>query len=558
MAYAFDRVMSAVQKKDENNNIFDPQAAQRGATPKAPGSPVQRSSTAAELPASGGGAAAGGGAVGNKNSLPFTGGTKKSAFAKNYGKASAPVDVKALGQDISKAGEGLKGEEQAYLNNAGNSYQFGDDDKAYIDWMTDPTRAGDRHKLTVPGLGNEGLPPPPDGSPESEFSAPVVKPDFGGSPEDAAYWASVLNGTVGDVRDIDTNTNTTFGNADLLSTDAGVKELFRRGGGAEYNAGDAAFDTALLRGDKNFQTEREGLGRSYEGLKKQERDIMTGSRDKAREAAGGSLRGFQDQVREYFGGRQKGLESNVRGKEGAFDSGIRDAEKNSAQEARARAQIERRSLERDEDNARLKEYIDDGDPSAYYNQKLTADDTDWHDFVDDKDAYAFNNIATALGLKDQFSKGDRAGQDRDSGRSQAYDFDKEGYRGAVLGKAGHKAHQKHVSHTNHVAKVEAEAAAEAARQAAANQPGAPKDVTVDREHIGNPWLDKKAGDIVDKYTKPTETQNPFTPIIQGKPPSEEDAEAIGGPTGTFGPGGEVLNPVTPNPSNLDPRKRKWL
>lgn len=419
MAYAFDRVMASIKKpQDEGkSSIFAAQGA-------APGASVKRSAEGGEVgaPAGGGGAPATA-----PQQLPNSGGTKKQAIAKNVGKAQSPVDLAQLKSGISGARGGIKSETDNYLANAAAGQTLGADARGGITALLDPKTAGFKSSAAFPGnpypgkpgFGEEPLPVPEGGK-------PVPQPRGGASdfysPES---WATFFGTGAGVPGDLELETNTDFGNANLLRTDAGVGELFRRGGGAEYSGGDAAFDATLLRLDPNFQQERQSTLGALDDLNAEKtRALGGGARDTAGNIAGQARTTAQNEARGIFEGGAASLEAQARERERLYDAALGGGLSPAAQ-----AEADRIMAELAADPELGKYAGTGGAPMAKgYYTSASADDTSWQDFVGEDEGTIFGRIGTALGRDlGPVKGGSLYGKDaRENGT-----FDSEGYAAAV-------------------------------------------------------------------------------------------------------------------------------
>lgn len=390
MAYAFDRVLNAMgRKKDE------PGQANMGGR-EAPGL-SQANVFGREAPQSGGGTPDRIRASSSEGALPQAGGAAPSAqqngpapagqapasrariFQANAGKVQSPVDLSAMGQQIQRADQGLQGEANKYVSNATKPY-------ASVD---DGTKAEIREfaGLRSPGApaGVEPLPLPPG---EEHLS----------NPSPYLPWQDAFTQGPGQLKGFDSQVNTNIGNADMLGTDAGIQELFRRQGSAEYSAGDAAFDASLLRKNSAFNTLRDQTLAQNEALQKRAGTIGEETNRRAQEEVGKAYGGWKRGVETELDGALGEIQRGAEGTEAQFDQNLTSQRQKELARSGKRAN-EVISRLRDENpelstNLRHAEY----DPNTYMDVGgPTADDTRWQDFLGIPQANSFNKVMSILG-----------------------------------------------------------------------------------------------------------------------------------------------------------------
>lgn len=95
--------------------------------------------------------------------------------------------------------------------------------------------------------------------------------------------------------------------ADLLNTNAGIKNLVARGQGPKYSPNMAAFDSMLLQADPNFQKQVSGLKTQAADLKKNVTDTSAKAQADAATAAQSNLTSSQQAIKDYLAQSQSGI-----------------------------------------------------------------------------------------------------------------------------------------------------------------------------------------------------------------------------------------------------------
>jgi len=367
MAYAFNNIMGALGLTD-NNDIFNGEGNEVGnGGPQGPSAGLQ-SSSEGDLSGGGGSSAVPPGQV----AAPVQKGSAGKIMQKNQGKAQAPTNLGAMTTRISDASAGLQGEANAYMSGVVKPFE----------------KTNEEINSSVANFaqtGDQGL-----------MNAYSQRPQ-------------ALQG-------IKLNTDTNVRDVDLLKNDSGIKELFRRRGDAEYSQGEAALDSALLKGDQGFQLERDGVLNSYKAMIEEKNRIGGDSfREEAQTAQTGAYDSWRGRTGEALQGYADNLQSVNEGEERAFDDSIAAAElsRRGTTEAKAKAAME----EIAKNNPELAGYLDLGDFMKFYNGNTTdGSSTQWRDFVDDNESLQFNNIMGLLGKGGDtgFTRGQGVGKTADS------------------------------------------------------------------------------------------------------------------------------------------------
>ncbi len=95
--------------------------------------------------------------------------------------------------------------------------------------------------------------------------------------------------------------------ADLLNTNAGIKNLVARGQGPKYSPNMAAFDSMLLQADPNFQKKVSDLKSQANQFTKSSADTATKAQADADAAAQANLTNSQKTIKDYLGQSQSGI-----------------------------------------------------------------------------------------------------------------------------------------------------------------------------------------------------------------------------------------------------------
>lgn len=186
--------------------------------------------------------------------------------------------------------------------------------------------------------------------------------------------------------------------ANLLDTNAGIKELVGRGKGPRYNQQMGAFDTMLLQMDPNFRNEVQGLKKQSNELQSTADTTKTNAEKAANEAAKANLEAAQNQARTYLGSQASSIEEQNRAEAAARNEALSKVDLN-------RVGTEAQAKARAEAMAKLDQIFGAGraanqlqgvnvDPSQFVTR--AADATE-NDFWSGDDARRYNQINTLLG-----------------------------------------------------------------------------------------------------------------------------------------------------------------
>jgi hypothetical protein len=355
---------------EEQTDIFAPE--QQGQQGQPGTSRIQASNTSGDLGPNRSASGAPGG------SAPVVQGSSTAAknelINRNKGRVGAPVDAGKMATDISGAKDNLQKEADAYVQGADDRYE--QDDSASVNYYAN-SPAGDESGF----LGG------------SEGSEVGYKPDKKASKD----WLDLYSaGQAGQVDAIDLKTDTSFRDADLLANDAGLRELFRRSGDAEYNAGEAAFDATLLGKDTGFNQSREQVLRNKRDLGKTENDILQNAQSQAQEAANAGYQnwrgGVDDQLLSAIDGyRNKALEA-----ESAFDTDLGGYDDAAAAKFFKEENKRRAALGQLSDTIGMDDFAPD-ELARYLTNNVSAETTGWQDFLGQNEAGNFSKIMQLMG-----------------------------------------------------------------------------------------------------------------------------------------------------------------
>lgn len=409
MAYAYDLTMQALGNGQDDEN-----AGQSGAA-------VQASSAAAGGLTAGQGAPQQAGGTGaqtqgqSANMQSSTAGRNR-LLDKNQGRVQSPVDVGALKGNIEGAQKGITDEADNYVKNAASLYDFNDNTRQRV---SDYALKG-----KDPGLGvGEPLPFQPD---NSTFAGAGILP------AGQADWLTLFQGGARRVDPMrQSNLQTDFGQINDLSNDAGTARAFRQRGDAEYSAGEAALDTALLRRDPGFAQQRDQALRANDALQKQKQLIGGEAQNRAQAARDRAMVDFKGKVRSQLTTDKLGIEDKAKAEEARFDKIL--AESQTPEQRQTIIDAQMADLANDP-NWWAPGQTAAGDTSKYFKgADLTADGTSWNDFLDKEQGESFGRIQSVLGGGGPISTGRLYGKNvADVGGVPT--FDKAGFRTDMLAK----------------------------------------------------------------------------------------------------------------------------
>ncbi len=392
MSYAFDKTMGALgQKPDDKANIFGDSGAGQQQGPAYGGSGAE------------GDLSSGGGDVASASKSNAAQGdvSSSAAFRANTGKTAAPSNLAGVRAGIAGKDKALTDEANAYVKNS-----YGQDSLSDID------KSGLRYSIENPeGVGDEPLPTFKDAPGYDPYVQQEGSPDRGRM----SYWQGVASNPIDKVDPFKSSINTVDPNVENLGTEAGVQELLRRNGGAEYSVGDSGFDAALLGQDSGFQQQRQDTMDAYRGLQGRNSDAAVQAISDHGQAAHDTGRArYLESLRNNLMGLNNEYEGAARGRESA------------AEAAAAARQTELLGGAGGMLDARAKElaaaggdyapfYSTEGvDAGQYAHGNFDPEAAGWQDYLGDEDAGRFNRVNGLLGNSTVYGKGSRAGGYSDS------------------------------------------------------------------------------------------------------------------------------------------------
>jgi hypothetical protein len=376
MAYAFDNIMNLMQNDGGNEgDIFGGQSGEgQGQT----GTGGLGTTTEGDLGPSGGGGAYAP-ATGQSTPETTSTGARNKLVQRNRDQASSPVDMGQITQNIGQAKDQIQNEANAYMQGATADYDqatgsIGRDVRSYV---------------------NTGLPGNPD-----TFN-----------PYQDVNWMELYRNPASMVQDLSLETNTDMRDVDLLQNDAGLRELFRRQGDAEYRLGESALDAALLRGNQPFQLQRDDVLNSYRDLQRGKMDLQQNARQDAQSMRNEASNLYRQQVQNELRGVFSGLESEAIGNLGAFEGDMIRAEEQRRAELQKQAQAEIDRLIR---SGTLPEdiipHLRAGDNLNDYYEGNTRQ-LDYRDTLSGEQAGRFNRVLELLGAGGEvYGEGSMAGR----------------------------------------------------------------------------------------------------------------------------------------------------
>ena len=329
----------------------------------------------------------------NYSSQPSTSAAQKSILKSNAGRTASPINLGQVQDRISGASSGLKKEADDYVAGAAAPYSLtGVPTQQHI---TDYAKSGSTQK--------KGLKPYP-GSGPAAYNYSKYSTAQAPAPMD---WLQMATTAPMAPSPINFKTNTNIEDVDLLGSDAGIRQLFKRGGGARYTPGMAALDTSILRGSGDFTTQAADVLGSYGALQKEKTDIGDNAQKAGHAAAGAAQGQFRSKVMDLAHGSLSDMTEEQKNEAKNAVKGFTDfTQQSDVIRGRLKAS-----------NPDMADYIDSmssEDLNALITESTTpgeAGSTDWKDYLDEGEAAAFNRIYRLLGQGDIAVKGNRGGKD---------------------------------------------------------------------------------------------------------------------------------------------------
>ena len=377
--------MGLFQQPDQKVDIFgqpgqEQQGQQGGGGSSAPGG--AKTSTEGQIGSSSGSGTTSAGESANPTDIITP---AAAAMRKNADKATGPQAVGKAQTDIGAAEAGLQNEANQYVQG------YATKDYGLEQGAVDKAVAGDTEAYgkTLSRLRNQSAPQ------VDKFAA---------------------------------KTDTEIEDIPLMGTDAGLKQLMRREAGDQYNAGEGAFDTGLLRRNNQFNLTLDQLRRRQEALSGQAADYQT---TKSNEAQTAAQTGYDTAT--------QGIRGTLAQREGETVAAAqqRAAEEN-AQRAALRSKANQALIDQESQagmqgarsqlgtlNNRALQFLDPALADANQFYKVGGDVGENDAYTDDQ-AGQFNRIQGLLGTGKNVSAGTFSPREQ---------YDKAGYEKALIDKA---------------------------------------------------------------------------------------------------------------------------
>lgn len=333
-------------------------------------------------------------------------GARGRVMARNVQKAQAPTNLGKITSDIGSAKQSIQNEANAYLQAADDPYE----------------QSREQVRSQVQNYAQ--------GAPQQDLS-----------------WLTQYRSAPGLVQDLEFKTDTGVSeDIPLLETDAGIRELFRRGQSAEGTIGEAALDAALLRRNQGFQQQRGEALKAYQELQKQKSDIQSTARSDAQAKRNEAADAWKRMITDEASGMTSQLEDLARQREAEFDSSIGGAADASRQRAAQDAQAYADELAGNYSDPLMQQAIRSSfgqgtldqniiDPYQFYTPgNLSADQTSYQDFYGEPEAQQFEKLMGLLGGGETRTAGRYAG--KTAADVYGGSLDKDRLREAILGRAG--------------------------------------------------------------------------------------------------------------------------
>lgn len=365
MAYAFDKVNDLISNR-ENQNIFsnDQSQAQGGqAQPVATSQPQVKTTTEGELggasSSSGSSSSGSSNTQGSSTGMASSAQANQAAFRANAGKTQKSKTFDDIGGQLAQNQQNLQAEANKYTQdqtaaaNSATAFSGNDIDNAI---SGDSKAFGKIQRLINPGAST----PAPSFVPSKDYN---------------------------------------LDDANLLSTDAGLRKLVSRGQDTHYTPGMAAFDLASLRKSEGFDKNVRDLQAQSANLSKAQNDytntLPTQAQayldQKLKEAAGGISTGLESRynnLNQQNEAEAKALNDRLAAMRKGGVTGDQLAAFRKSVGDVARKQVEGASPD-------LINYLDpsaDLSPFVTYRDNVTA-----QDMIDAQEASKFNAIMSLLG-----------------------------------------------------------------------------------------------------------------------------------------------------------------
>lgn len=268
MAYAYNSI-DDMMGNQQNQNIFgaDQQNQQPNQNQNVTGSnPAVKTTTEGDINANPAATSSSGPKVNSTSSAEQSRETTQKAYQQNVGKTQKPAAFQGIQQGIDTAKTGLaqKAQDYAAAQNAKQNYTL------------------DQGTLNNAVEGDSAASAKTSDLLSRQTYNPVDSFDYG---------------------------DLSVKDANLLDTNAGIKQLVSRGQRATYTPQMAAFDTMLLQMDPSFRNEVQGLKKQANDLQSTADTTKTDVEKAANDAAQANLATAQKQARDYLGSQSSAIQA---------------------------------------------------------------------------------------------------------------------------------------------------------------------------------------------------------------------------------------------------------
>jgi hypothetical protein len=363
LAYAYqdiDDFMSGQTQGQQNQNVFNTQDSQGAGAPQGQIDPnAVKTNTEGDINSGGGGNASQPKKVDTVSSDQTNRNAAATAFKANAGKTQTPAAVAGVQESIKQQNSGLA------------------------------QRAAD-YSQAQKGKQNYGL------------DTSILDQAIGGESGARAKTSELLGRASANQADQFDPGNVKVKDADLLNSDAGLKELAARGQGPQYTPGMAAFDSMLLRRDPGFQNQVQDLQRQSNELSAKAGTEKDRLEKEANTYGASQLKLAQDNAKGYLGSQSKAILDENANQALTANQGLKNLDLGKIKgdaEAQARAKA-KADLDRQFGAGRADQILASigANPGDYLK---VANGYDANQFYSDQDAQRYNMINSLLGLGGQ-------------------------------------------------------------------------------------------------------------------------------------------------------------
>lgn len=360
MAYAYSQIddLMGQSSGQQNQNVFGAAGGdqnQPGLQTQVGVTPGVKTSTEGDLDSSGGGSLSGGSSAPKVSTDQQNRSSQINAVKANTGKTQTPAAIAGVQKSIDDANSGL----------AQRAADYSSQQKAKQNYGLDTS-------IIDQAIGNNA---------------------------DARSKTSQLLGRT-DINQVDQFDpgNVSVKDADLLKSDAGLKELVARGQGNQYSPGMAAFDTMLLRRDPGFNAQVQGLQSKAADLSNRAAQQPEALQKEVSDYGKENLTASQKQAKDYLASQKQAVDSQNAIEAAAENQKLANLNKDQIKAdavaaAKQRAQEQLKAQYGDRANAQLEgvqvkpddyvSFAQNYDPSQFYSQD---------------DANKYNSINALLGI----------------------------------------------------------------------------------------------------------------------------------------------------------------